>query len=88
MIVLWFLAGCAVEVLNVLSRVWSVERISSPAPAVGLVVGSLLLRLAGTALVLALAFRHSVASGLMAFAGYWICRWIAIEWANRRFRST
>jgi hypothetical protein len=84
MTALWFLAGGAVEVLNTLTRKWSVDRMHSPTPAVALIFGGLLFRLAGTALILALAFRSSVASGLMAFAGYWLCRWIMIGWVNRR----
>jgi hypothetical protein len=87
MIVLWFLAGGAVEALNALTRKWSVEQMQSRTQAIGLLIGGLLVRLAISALVLALAFRYSVLAGFMAFLGYWICRWIMIGWLHRRYRS-
>ncbi len=80
MIVLWFLVGGAVEALNALTRRWFVERLHSygPSLAITLFVGGYLFRLVSMAFALLLAFRHSFGSGLTAFAGYWICRWIWI----------
>ena len=86
MIVLWFLAGGAAEVLNMLTRKWFVER----APALGtsfvavLFIGGFFLRTVGTASVLALAFRHSVASGMAALVGYLVGRWSTVWWVHRR----
>jgi hypothetical protein len=86
MIVLWFLAGGAVEVLNMFTRKWFVER----APALGtgsvavLFLAGVLLRVSGTALVLALGFRHSVASGAAALVGYLVGRWCTVWWVHRR----
>ena len=85
MIVLWFLAGGAIELLNMLTRKWFVEK----APALGmgfvavLFVGGVLLRITGTALVLALGFRHSVASGAAALVGYFVGRWSTVWWVHR-----
>ena len=80
---LWFLAGAGVEGLNTLSRTWAVGRLSQPG-AVGWVIGGYVLRLAGTATVLALAFRSSVRGGVAALIGYVIARWVAVLWINRR----
>jgi hypothetical protein len=88
MIALWFLAGGAVEVLNTLVRAWSVGQLRSPERVAALVTGGLLIRLLGTALVLAFAFRQGFASGIAAFAGYYTFRWIMIAWVNRRYPST
>ena len=78
MIVLWFLAGCAVETLNMLTRWRFVERLHlhDPRLAIAWFIGGFLFRQVSVALVLFLAFRHSFGSGIPAFAGYWICRWI------------
>ena len=59
MIALWFLAGSAAEVLNTLSRRWSVDHLQGSLWSLATFVGFWVLRLAGTALVLMLAFRHA-----------------------------
>ena len=86
MVVLWFVLGAGVEVLNTLTRKWSVERLQSRAGAAR-IVGGFVLRTAGTAVLLMLAFRHSVASGVAGLMGYLICRWAMIWWINRRLDS-
>jgi hypothetical protein len=85
-VVLWFVLGAGVEVLNTLTRKWSVERLQSRAGAVW-IVGGVVLRTAGTAVLLMLAFRHSAASGMAGLVGYLICRWVMIWWINRRLDS-
>jgi hypothetical protein len=87
--VIWFLAGGAIEVLNTLGRMWSVERLGADGPRSGYarVTVGFFLRLAGTGLVLAFAFRYGVVSGIGALVGYWLARWAMVWWVNRRFRS-
>jgi hypothetical protein len=83
MIALWFLAGSAAEVLNTLSRRWSVDHLQGSLWSLVTFVGFWALRLAGTALVLMLAFRHAAVSGLAALVGYLVCRWVVIWWISR-----
>ncbi len=85
----WFLAGSVAEVLNTIIRRWSVGAlgVQNPVYAVAGILGGFILRLVGTALVLVLAFRHSVTSGLAALVGYWIWRWIMIWRINRRLSA-
>lgn len=83
MIALWFLAGCAAEALNALTRKWSVEHLGGSAWALAAFVGFWALRLGGTVLVLVLAFRHAAASGMAALVGYLVCRWVVIWRINR-----
>jgi len=82
MVVLWFLAGAAIEVLNMLTRKWSVERLGSLASAAWL-AGGAVLRLVLTSAIVVLGFRQSPASGVAALAGYVCCRWIMIWWVDR-----
>ena len=86
MVVLWFLAGAGIEVLNTLTRKWSVERVQSRGSATW-IVGGVVLRTVGTAVLLMLAFRHSVASGVAGLVGYLICRWVMIWWINHKLDS-
>ena len=73
MFVLWFLAGVGIEVLNTLTRKWSVEQAQSRG-SVAWIVGGVVLRMTGTAVLLMLAFRHSAVSGVAGLVGYLICR--------------
>jgi hypothetical protein len=79
-IVAWFLAGSAAEVLNSRVRRWSVERLGFYKRRLVLLwfVAGLVLRLALTVFVLVLAFRHDLVSGVAALVGYWICRWVMV----------
>ena len=85
MVVLWFMAGAGIEVLNTFTRKWSVDRMQSRVGAAW-IAGGVILRLAGTAVLLMLAFRHSLASGVAGLVGYLICRWVMIWWIDRRTR--
>jgi hypothetical protein len=97
-VALCLLSGALVEVFNSASRHWSVARLGLGAGrslSAGRIVsgrrGSTMLfaagfvvRLAMTSLILVLAFRQSVASGLAALVGYWICRWVVVWRMTRR----
>ncbi len=85
-VVLWFLAGAAVEVVNALSRKWTVERLSQRA-LIGWVAGGYVLRLAMTSAVLVLAFRHRPISGAAALLGYLCSRWVTMFWMHRQLGS-
>jgi hypothetical protein len=82
---LWFLAGCGVEVVNTFLRQWSVHAIGlrNPTYVFGGIIGGFLIRLAGTAVILLLAFRHNLLSGMAALVGYWVCRGAMVWWMNR-----
>jgi hypothetical protein len=86
MVILWFLAGAGIEVLNTLTRKWSVERVQGRG-AVVWIVGGVVLRMVGTAVLLMLAFRHSAVSGVAGLVGYLICRWVMIWWINHGLDS-
>jgi len=83
---LWFLAGVVVEVLNTVSRKLSVDRLEDAASA-GWILAGFFLRLGVTAGILALAFRHTAASGAAALIGYLSCRWMMIWWLHRRLNA-
>jgi hypothetical protein len=83
---LWFLAGVTVEVLNTLSRKWTVERLSRRT-LVGWVAGGYILRLAMTSAVLVLGFRHRPISGAAALLGYICSRWATMFWMHRQLGS-
>jgi hypothetical protein len=82
-VILWFLAGVAVEVVNTFSRKWTVERLGQHL-ALGWVVGGYILRLAMTSAVLVLGFRHQAISGAAALMGYICSRWAMVLWLHRR----
>jgi hypothetical protein len=96
MVVVWFLIGGVVEVLNNVLRRWSVARLdlrggdagSGHGPLVTGFVAALVVRLAMTSLVLVLAFRQGFAPGLAALVGYWICRWVIVWWTTRSLSRT
>jgi hypothetical protein len=87
--VLWFCAGGAIEVVNALTRKQAVERLGTQSAYVSLVwiVGGFVLRMFATGMVLVLAFRHSLVSGVLALVGYWVSRWAMIRWTERQFVS-
>ena len=82
----WFLAGTAVEALNMLMRTWSAVRMDPqrPASAIAWTALGFLFRLGCTMLVLGLALSQSLPYGLAAFAGCWLCRLAMIQWMSRR----
>lgn len=85
--ILWFLAGVTVEVLNTLSRKWSVDQFFSRS-SVGwiawlIIATGFVLRLGMTSVVIMLGFRRSVADGAAALVGYWLSRWAMIWWQHR-----
>lgn len=86
MIVLWGLAGCLVELVNVLLRKGSVRLVDSHRPerSVFFIIAGLVVRMAWTGLIFTLALRHSPASGVAVLVGYWLFRWVAIWWMARR----
>jgi hypothetical protein len=84
--VLWFLAGAAVEVLNTLTRMWTVGRLGRHMP-LSWVAGGFLLRLAMTSAVLVLAFRQRPVAGAAALLGYVSSRWVMMLWIHRRLRE-
>lgn len=87
MLLLWFLLGGTVELLNAALRARSVRGLGVASPVSGMawVIGGLALRVAWTALMLMLAFRQSALYGVAALLGYWSSRWLAILWINRRY---
>ena len=99
-VILWLLLGALAEVFNSASRHWSVARLSLPAGralSAGYVVSDrrrsvirfaagFVVRLAVTSLILVLAFRQGLSSGLAALVGYWICRWVMVWRVARRRR--
>jgi len=85
-IVLWFLAGAVVELFNAWTRRRVVERLAPERRprSVGWFMGGFVVRVMLTAGVLVLAFRDSLASGLMAFLGYYLCRTVVVWREVRR----
>ena len=83
MVILWFLAGAAIEVLNTLTRRWSVDRLHNWA-SMGWIAGGLVFRLATTSVILMLGFRHRPSSGVAALMGYLVCRWVMIWRIHRQ----
>lgn len=88
-VIAWFLAGAVAEVLNNAARRWSVEQLGlhKRGRSLSWLALGFVLRLSMTALVLALAFRHHVVSGVAALIGYWICRW-TVMWRLHRSVSS
>lgn len=80
----WVLAGVGVGIVNGLSRWRTVSHISPTAVAgsLRLALGSMVLRLGLVAGVLIGSLRHGIISGLLAFAGLFITRWIMVLWFN------
>jgi hypothetical protein len=77
---LWFLAGVAIELANAWTRRLVVAKLEPErwARSMGWFAGGFVVRVVSTAGVLALAFRHSFASGLLALLGYYLCRTVVV----------
>lgn len=77
---LWLLAGLVVAVLNVVSIAGTVSRLrpDGEGRTLSLFVSGFVLRIALSLLVLMAALQHSVAAGLLAFAGLWLGRWTVL----------
>lgn len=86
----WFLAGATIELFNAWTRCRTVAQLSPErrSHSVGWFAGGFVVRVVLTAGVLALAFRHSFVSGLLAWLGYYVCRTV-VTWrlARRLERS-
>jgi hypothetical protein len=82
---LWFLGGGAAAFFGVWTLHLAAARLTPERRrySVGWFVGSFVLRVLLTALVLALAFRHMLVSGLLAWLGYYVCRTI-LTWRLAR----
>ena len=76
----WLLIGFLAGLVNIFSIVRDVARLN-PATrhrALRITTSGFLFRLALSAVVLTLALRSSAASGLLAFLGLWLARWVAV----------
>ncbi len=80
----WAVAGVGVGIVNGFSRWKTVSDISPTAVAGSLLLtlGGMVLRLGLVAGVLIGSLRHGIISGLLAFAGLFITRWIMVLWFN------
>jgi len=83
---LWFLAGVMVEVFNTWTRRWAAERLAPErrSRSVGWFAVGFVLRVVLTAGMLALAFRQSFMSGVLAWLGYYLCRMTLVWRLSRR----
>jgi uncharacterized membrane protein len=81
----WIFAGAAVELFNAWTRRLVVGKLAPERRmlSMGWFAGGFVVRVVLTAGVLALAFRHSFASGLMALLGYYVCRMV-VTWRLAR----
>ena len=77
MLVSWLFIGGAVGILNGLSLWWTVARLHPDAPssAASLAMGGAMLRWVLNAGLLIAALQQGIASGLLAFTGWWLVRW-------------
>jgi hypothetical protein len=77
---LWLFAGLIIGILNDLTLRWTVGRLRSGPLSTGvpLVVAGFVFRMGSATALLILASQHSLAPGLLTFAGLWLVRWIAI----------
>lgn len=82
----WVVAGVGVGIVNGLSR-WKTVSLMSTAAVVAslrLALGGMLLRLGLVAGLLVVSLRHDISSGLMAFAGLYVTRWVIVLWFGTR----
>ena len=77
---MWFVIGIAIGILNGLSLRWTVSRLrpETSLTSIPLITMGSLLRLGLATALLALASQHSLISGLLAFIGLWLTRWIVV----------
>ena len=80
----WLFTGGAIGVLNGLSLWWTVSRLrpNAPSHAAVLAMAGAILRWGLAAGVLIVALQHSIASGLLTFAGLRLARWGMVCWFN------
>ncbi len=76
----WLPIGIIVGILNDLTLRWTVGRLRSGPllTRVPLVVAGFVFRMGSATALLILASQQGLALGLLAFAGLWLARWIAI----------
>jgi|GEM_PF-747556 len=89
MIGFWLLLGVVTACLNGLARWWTVSRLRAEMghSALWLTLSTLVVRLALVTALLVAALQQGIASGLAAFAGLWLSRWITVIWAQASGRS-
>jgi hypothetical protein len=77
---IWLSGGIIIGILNGLTLRWTVSRLRPNSSLIGvpLVAAGSVLRLGLATVLLALAAQHGMASGLLAFAGLWLARWVVI----------
>ena len=77
---MWFIIGIATGILNGLTLRWTVGRLRPETSLISipLITMGSLLRLGLVTALLILASQHGLMSGLLAFAGLWLTRWIVI----------
>jgi hypothetical protein len=88
MAAVWLLCGWAVGSLAVAAIAWTVGQLrpGQPREAVALVLGGGLLRWVLASGLLLVAWRQGILPGMLALTGYWVGRWGAIYWIDRRNR--
>jgi hypothetical protein len=84
-VVIWLFAGLLVGFINALLVVRTVAKVRPDAsyPMYRVVIRGWLVRLGLATLVLALAVREDISSGLVTFAGLWLARWVLVGLTQR-----
>ena len=77
---IWLSGGILIGILNGATLRWTVHRLHPDTSLVGvpLVAAGSLLRLGLATALLVFAAQYGIASGLLAFAGLWLARWMFI----------
>ena len=77
---IWLSSGIVIGLLNGLTLRWTVRRLQPESSFIGvpLVAAGALLRLGLATALLVFAAQQGMASGLLAFAGLWLARWMFI----------